>query len=171
MEPKRDIVALVFAGIVIALVLFLDFANPERATPSPEPVVTASPSPVASRDSTAQAASRSEPALAAKGEIAQPIIGGHATWYAADGQIAAAGPLLREYIGRNWRGALVQVNSGGRSVVVRLSDWCACRHGRRLIDLSDDAFSQLAPLSRGVIDVSITRVVHRVPDPPPTDTE
>lgn len=108
--------------------------------------------------------------LAAKGELAPPIIGGRATWYRADGEVGAAGPLLREYIGRGWRGALVEVHSRGRVVVVRLTDWCSCRHQRRLIDLSDDAFAQLAPLSVGVIEVSIGRVVKRVPDPPPTDT-
>jgi rare lipoprotein A (peptidoglycan hydrolase) len=83
--------------------------------------------------------------------------------------IAAAGPALRGYLGRHWRGTLVSVCSG-RCVVVRLSDWCLCTgNGGRLIDLSDDAFAQLAPLSRGVIRVSITRAV-RVPPPPQTDT-
>jgi rare lipoprotein A (peptidoglycan hydrolase) len=43
---------------------------------------------------------------------------------------------------------------------VRLVDWCACgpRHGRpTLLDLSDDAFRQLAPLSQGVVAVKIVR--------------
>jgi hypothetical protein len=104
--------------------------------------------------------------------IAPAVIGGRATWYAAHGNIGAAGPALREYLGRHWRGTLVSVCSGGRCVVVRLSDWCDCR-GRgfdRLIDLSDDAFVQLAPLPVGVIPVEITRAV-RVPRPPATDTE
>jgi rare lipoprotein A (peptidoglycan hydrolase) len=53
-------------------------------------------------------------------------------------------------------------------VVVSLSDWCLCKNGR-LIDLSDDAFRQLAPLSVGVLRVTITRAV--LPELPPTDTE
>jgi rare lipoprotein A (peptidoglycan hydrolase) len=48
----------------------------------------------------------------------------------------------------------VRVTAGGRSVVVRLTDWCGC-YGTRLIDLSDDAFSRLAPLSVGLVGVEI----------------
>lgn len=106
--------------------------------------------------------------LAAQGQIAQPLIGGRATWYPATGAVAAAGPALRHYLGRGWRGSLVEVRYRGRGVVVRVSDWCACP--RRLLDLSDDAFRALAPLSRGVIGVSIVRVVRHVPEPPATDT-
>jgi rare lipoprotein A (peptidoglycan hydrolase) len=47
-----------------------------------------------------------------------------------------------------------------------VTDWCRCPNGR-LIDLSDDAFRQLAPLSSGIIGVEITRVVHVAL--PPTD--
>lgn len=106
----------------------------------------------------------------AVGQIAEPVIGGRATWYAASGEIAAAGPALRSYLGRHWRGSLVEVEYRGQHLVVRVSDWCACP--RTLLDLSDDAFAQLAPLSRGVINVTIGRVVrgHRVPEPPATDT-
>ncbi len=94
-------------------------------------------------------------------QLAPPIIGGHATWYRASGMIGAAGPALRDYIGPHWRGSLVSVcaSATGMCVVVRLTDWCLCSRGRRLVDLSDDAFAQLAPLSAGVIGVSITRVV------------
>jgi hypothetical protein len=41
---------------------------------------------------------------------------------------------------------------------VRLVDWCACgpRKGSpTVIDLTDQAFSQLAPLGRGVISVVV----------------
>lgn len=108
--------------------------------------------------------------LRARGSIAEPIIGGRATWYPASGNIAAAGPALRHYLGKHWRGTLVSVCHRSRCLVVRLGDYCGCHgNGGRLIDLSDDAFAQLAPLSRGVIAVSITRTV-RVPPPPATDT-
>jgi rare lipoprotein A (peptidoglycan hydrolase) len=46
------------------------------------------------------------------------------------------------------------VTSGGRSVVVTLVDVCRCR-GERIIDLYADAFRRLAPLSRGVIEVTV----------------
>jgi rare lipoprotein A (peptidoglycan hydrolase) len=46
----------------------------------------------------------------------------------------------------------VRVTAGGRSVVVRLTDWMA---RDRLVDLSDDAFRRLAPLSVGLVRVEI----------------
>lgn len=106
--------------------------------------------------------------VVAKAEIADPVIGGRATWYAASGMIGAAGPALRSYIGPKWRGSLVSIcTATEKCLVVRLTDWCACPRG--LIDLSDDAFAQLAPLSKGVIGVTVTRVV--IPNPPATDTD
>jgi len=122
-----------------------------------------------SKDSVVTVAAPVQPS----GRLALPVIGGRATWYRADGMIGAAGPMLRAYIGRHWRGSLIEVRSivTGQRIVVRLTDWCLCAHGRRLVDLSDDAFMQLAPLSKGVIGVSILRVVRAVPDPPATDTE
>ena len=88
-------------------------------------------------------------------------LSGTASWYAANGLIAAAGPRLRH---GSWRGSLITVTANGRSVVVRLSDWCQC-YGSRLIDLSDDAFRRLAPLSRGLIHVRVSGV-----ELPSTDT-
>jgi hypothetical protein len=84
---------------------------------------------------------------------------GRATWYAASGMIAAAGPDLRHRLGPGWRGRMVAVCTGGRCVRVTLADWCACgpRHGSpTLLDLSDDAFRRLAPLSRGVLRVVVS---------------
>ena len=71
--------------------------------------------------------------------------------YPASGLYAAAGPALR--VGA-WRGRLVRVASGGRMVVVRLIDWCACP--RRLVDLYRSAFSRLADPSRGLIKVTVS---------------
>ena len=69
------------------------------------------------------------------------------------------------------KGERLRVTSGRRSVVVTVRDVCACA-GSRLIDLTSGAFSQLAPLSRGVIPVSIERLGARpLPVLPPTDTE
>ena len=87
---------------------------------------------------------------------------GSASWYCSSssactrgypgGLYAAAGPKLR--VG-DWRGRTVTVSSGGRSVKVRLVDWCQC-YGRRVIDLYSDAFRQLAPTSAGVIRVTVS---------------
>ena len=175
--------ALLTAIIALLVILIAAEAYSDRATPSPSPVVSSSVQDVASHPAVRSepvSPERAEPApltdvagrvvgRAPSGRIAQPLIGGRATWYPASGMIAAAGPALRHYLGRHWRGTLVDVCSGGRCVVVRVSDWCACRgSGGRLIDLSADAFAQLAPLSRGVIPVEILRAV-RLPEPPATD--
>lgn len=90
---------------------------------------------------------------------------GTASWYAASGLIAAAGPALRH---GDWRGSRVTVHGNGRSVTVTLSDWCQC-YGSRLIDLSDDAFRRLAPLSRGLLKVTID--ASSAATLPPTDEE
>lgn len=46
-----------------------------------------------------------------------------------------------------------------RCIVVTLNDWCLCLvDGReRLIDLSDEAFAELAPLSAGLVAVTVAR--------------
>ena len=95
---------------------------------------------------------------------------GAASWYCVegrsactrghpDGLYAAAGPDLRETLG-DWRGQRVDVCHGIRCVTVTLIDWCACRS--RLIDLYGDAFIQLAPLSRGLVRVTIERTSQEV---------
>lgn len=84
---------------------------------------------------------------------------GTATWYRWRQGQAAAGPGLRAALGRGWRGKTVRVVSGGRSVVVTLTDWCACK-GNRIIDLDVRSFARLADPSRGVISVRVTEVQH-----------
>lgn len=92
----------------------------------------------------------------------EDTLGGLATWHATgrDGLYAAAGPALRSRIGRGWRGSYVLVCSlsSPRCVAVTLNDWCACGPRRgfdTLLDLSDEAFAYLAPLSRGVLRVAV----------------
>lgn len=95
-------------------------------------------------------------AVAARGSLT-----GRASWYHAQGNIAAAGPRLRDALGPDWRGQLVRVTAGGRSVVVRLVDWCQClrgQRGERVIDLGSEAFAQLAPLPSGIVRVSLSVV-------------
>ena len=90
----------------------------------------------------------------------QPGIRGVATYYDWHRGQAAAGPALRRLLGPRWRGMTVTVRSSGRQVTVKLTDWCACapRHGRpTLIDLDRRSFAILAPPSRGVIEVGVSR--------------
>jgi hypothetical protein len=104
-------------------------------------------------------APKPEPAVV-EGEVGTALIGGKATWYDdGSGLYGAAGPVLREALGGDpaFRGQTVRVCADD-CVLVRLTDWCACgdRGGvPTLIDLSPDAFARLAPLSAGVIDVTI----------------
>jgi hypothetical protein len=82
---------------------------------------------------------------------------GRASWYGVDGDVAAAGPALRH---GHWRGSLVDV-CADRCVTVRLVDFCQCLRGQRserVIDLSPSAFALLAPLSAGLIHVTVRRV-------------
>ena len=94
-------------------------------------------------------------------------VSGTATWYGTGPGAghAAAGPELRRALGRDWRGSVVQVCAGGRCIATVVDDWCACPGGR-VIDLSDEDFARLAPLTAGVIHVRVSTldVV-----PPPTD--
>lgn len=86
-----------------------------------------------------------------------PFLSGRTTWYGARGMIGAAGPGLRRWLGPGWRGESVVVRTAsGRQVTVKLTDWCACK-GSRIIDLSDDAFARLAPLSSGVLSVKVSK--------------
>lgn len=79
---------------------------------------------------------------------------GVATWYAYVPGGAAAGPALRAALGPLWRGRTVSVCAGSACVVVKLSDWCQC-YGTRVVDLDAASFAQLAPLSRGVLTVTV----------------
>jgi uncharacterized protein YabE (DUF348 family) len=74
---------------------------------------------------------------------------GQATWYERDGMVAAHKTLPF--------GTEVTVTNlaNGRQVTVVINDRGPYGDGR-IIDLSDDAFTQLAPLGAGVIDVHIT---------------
>jgi resuscitation-promoting factor RpfB len=74
---------------------------------------------------------------------------GVATWYERDGMVAAHKTLP---FGTN---VTVTNLSNGRQVTVVINDRGPYAPGR-IIDLSDDAFAALAPLSRGTINVRIT---------------
>jgi hypothetical protein len=92
-------------------------------------------------------------------------ISGTATWYATGPGAghAAAGPALRT---GDWRGRHVTVCGGRGCVPVVLDDFCQC-YGTRVIDLATSDFARLAPLSQGIVTVTITTAA--VPVAPPTD--
>lgn len=85
---------------------------------------------------------------------------GQGTWYDGDGAPGACGNGLKGiYIAhRTWPcGTLVSIRSHGKYVFARVQDRGPYGEGR-VVDLSPEAFKQLAPLSVGVIDVRITRL-------------
>ncbi len=90
---------------------------------------------------------------------------------------AAAGPKVRRMFAGDWRGKTVIVSANGRSIVVKLIDWCG--HRTRLLDLYADAFVRLARLDQGVVNVTISSRTSAIgrplsrdkpsPTGPPTD--
>ena len=89
--------------------------------------------------------------------VVSPVIQARATWYCGStctrgypsGLYAAISPDLR------YLGPYLVVSYNGRSVAVTVIDCLCSRMGG--IDLYAAAFSQLAPLSRGVLSVTISR--------------
>ncbi len=80
-------------------------------------------------------------------------ISGLGTWLRSPSGVSAAGPALRAALGAGWRGTTVRVCRLSTCIVTVLGDWM---RADRLIDLDDDAFARLAPLSLGVIPVTVT---------------
>ncbi len=139
--------------------------------------VGGAPLPAAERD---QPASSDVSALAtqdpgeAEGGVSSSIAGS-ATWYCSrtsactrgygpSDMVAAIDPTLGIP-----KGARLRVHHGDRFVDVTVVDVCLCR-AERIIDLTSGAFSRLAPLSRGVIRVSIEGAVASLTQPP-TDSD
>lgn len=121
--------------------------------PAPSPTATPKPAQIRTKPQTPRPVSK---------RPSGRYLRGYATYFATgrDGYYGAAGPVLRQWLGKGWRGDHVLVCKKSRCLEVVLNDWCACgkRHGEpTLIDLSDEAFRWLAPLSRGVIHVVIDR--------------
>lgn len=81
---------------------------------------------------------------------------GQATWYDdGPGLYAAAGPKLRALI-PGYLGRYVEVCARGVCLRLRLVTSCWCVPNSRIVDLSPEAFSRLAPLSQGIVSVSVT---------------
>jgi hypothetical protein len=142
---------------------------PEPTSTRPRPTSASQPAPVPSgstgyEQGTMVLAADSRTPAPRQSAIAATVRG-RASWYGVDGDVAAAGPALRH---GHWRGSLVAV-CADRCVTVRLVDFCQCLRGQRserVIDLSPSAFARLAPLSAGLIRVTVS-AVHVLP--PPTD--
>src|SRR5439155_6821107 len=84
------------------------------------------------------------------------VLRGTASWYLANGLIAAVHSWRwgnRPYTVRVCLSTLSLRTF--RCIRVWVQDYCAGCTGSRLIDLSDDAFRLLAPLSQGIIRVEV----------------
>jgi hypothetical protein len=188
-EPRSGgVIVWIAAAIVVGFVLAVVFlAAPRSASSvSPRSALTGAPHDIPAGIQPVSGEARKSavgwhrypgqvPASGApRSAIGSVLLGGKATWYDdGPGHYAAAGPVLREALGGDpaFRGERVTVCSDDACVTVRLIDWCACgdRGGvPTLLDLSADAFDELAPLGRGVIPVTI-ELAGSVPTLPPTD--
>lgn len=83
----------------------------------------------------------------------QPVLHGVASWYTYHPGQAAAGSELRTFLGPKWRGQTISV-CASTCIQVTLTDWCGCP-GTRIIDLDRRDFARLAPISRGLVDVTV----------------
>lgn len=172
--PVRHEFALVGFGICLGIVLFALLFTVARSVDAasrsaPDPTVGVP------RDLSGLLADASDPELSGAphlpaseprpeasptGEVGTALVGGYATWYdAACHPCAAAGPALREFVGPDWRGSVVEVcGPAGACVSVALLDWCACgeRHGQpTLLDLDRRSFARLAAPTAGLVAISI----------------
>jgi hypothetical protein len=133
-----------------------------RQTPALQPRTSAGGRDIPTREEPAPSPSlRAVPRLAAERAVSSqagaPTVTGIASWYAYIPGGAAAGPALRTALGPGWRGMSVAVcrTNGGAMACVRvtLSDFM---RADRLIDLDSRSFAALAPLSQGIVKVSVT---------------
>lgn len=73
--------------------------------------------------------------------------------YSSGAHVGAACSKLRDAMGPSWRGRTVVVSGGGQQVAVKLVDWCGSKD--KLIDLHPGAFTEIGPLWRGVLRVTV----------------
>jgi rare lipoprotein A (peptidoglycan hydrolase) len=104
-------------------------------------------------------------------DIGTSLQSGQATWYCSPTSACTHGYGPSDMVGAIDptlgidKGSIVTVTHGDTTIAVRIVDVCACP-GDRLIDLTSGAFSRLAPLSAGVIDIELEAGLAL----PPTDT-
>lgn len=128
------------------------FPMPPKSQPQPPPKVKTI---VATKKPTAGTS-----AVATTGHS----VNGQASWYCKAGvsichhsyppgsMVAAACGKLRSAMGGGWRGKTVTVASNGRTITVRLVDWCGSR--TKLIDLYWEPMSRLG--GKGVLTVKVS---------------
>jgi rare lipoprotein A (peptidoglycan hydrolase) len=93
-------------------------------------------------------------------DIGTSLQSGSATWYCSPTSACTHGYGPSDMVGAIDptlgidKGSIVRVTHDGTTIAVRIVDVCACP-GDRLIDLTSGAFSRLAPLSAGVIDIEL----------------
>ena len=90
-------------------------------------------------------------------------ISGVASWFRSPAGVSAAGPRLRSALGPGWRGTRVRVCTATTCATTMLGDWM---RADRLIDLDAPIFARLAPLSAGLVLVTVTPIL----TPPETST-
>jgi hypothetical protein len=174
-EPRSGgVIVWIAVAIVVGFVLAVVFLAAPRSASSVSPRSALTGAPLSPTAPVGRELPGGPLSGAPRSAIGSVLLGGKATWYDdGPGHYAAAGPVLREALGGDpaFRGERVTVCSDDACVTVRLIDWCACgdRGGvPTLLDLSADAFDELAPLGRGVIPVTI-ELAGSVPTLPPTD--
>ena len=107
---------------------------------------------------------RRAPLLAGVAPVAaSPSTTGVASWFASPIGVSAAGPRLRSALGPAWRGTRVRVCTATACATTMLGDWM---RADRLIDLDAPIFARLAPLSAGLVLVTVTPIL----TPPETAT-
>lgn len=86
---------------------------------------------------------------------------GCASWYGPGfyGRLTTSGEVFtgREMTCASWHfplGSRLEVEYCGKKIIVRVND----RGGLNLLDLSEGAFRELAPLGRGIIRVKVRRL-------------
>jgi hypothetical protein len=123
-----------------------DAHGPSSASTSPNPAASA---PATVRPSVPR------PVSVAPVRVPTASMTGTASWFASPIGVSAAGPALRAALGGSWRGTVVTVTANGFAVRTQLGDFCQC-YGSRVIDLDRAIFAALAPLSQGLMEVTIS---------------
>jgi hypothetical protein len=120
-------------------------------SPPPPPTTTVAPTTTTTSPPPTTEAPAPPPPPGAEVERSADRQRGQATWYSQPAGYEARGCAHRTLP----FGTVVTVSSGGRSTTCVVNDRGPYGAGR-IIDLDDQVFAELAPLSAGVIEVTIT---------------
>ena len=132
--------------------------TPLSASPSLRPRLAAVRRPNTSATAEAASVSANPPAVAptaARVGLRESVTG-LASWFRSPAGVSAAGPRLRSALGPGWRGTRVRVCTATACATTKLGDWM---RADRLIDLDSPVFARLAPLSVGLLPVTVTPIL------------